>query len=104
MERVRFFDDKYIVKIAVGRYHALFLENNGITWTAGSNDPTPSSRGRKSSKSSWAFAHVSKAMLYFVNNKIQIIDIDVGMFHNLAVDIGGNIYSWGRNKHAVLDQ
>ena len=33
--RVNFFDDKHIVKIAVGARHTLFLDDNGVIWACG---------------------------------------------------------------------
>ena len=35
--KVSFFDDKYIVKIAVGYSHSLFLDDNGTVFASGYN-------------------------------------------------------------------
>ena len=45
--------------------------------------------------------YLPKVIPYFINNNIFIIDIDAGASHNLAVDIDGNVYSWGSNERSM---
>ena len=96
--KVQFFDNKYIVKIAVGRSHTLFLEDNGIIWASGYNF-TDFALGWAPKRRSFEHVDIPKAIPYFLNNNIKISDIDAGNYHNLAVDINGNVYSWGWNLY-----
>ena len=68
-----FFDDKYIVKIAVGEYHTLFLEDNGIVWAAG-YDKLNYALGWAPKGGIAAVEHVylPKAIPYFLNNNISM--------------------------------
>ena len=96
--QVLFFDDKYIVKIAVGLNHTLFLEENGIIWAAGFVIGTAAYRLGSVNEDDYEKVYTPKAIPYFEDN-IKIIDIAAGAFHNLAVDVNCKVYSWGGNKY-----
>ena len=43
-------------------------------------------------------------LAYFVKEKIVIKDIKCGASHNIALDINGDIYSWGSNDRGQCGQ
>lgn len=105
-----------IIKIATGSEHTLFLEDNGNVWCCGDNafgqlgigfddededngtgDITPVSNASKDGNDN-ACIYRPQIIEWFVTNNINIIDIECGLYHNLAIDIEGRIYSWGHAK------
>ena len=101
-----------IIKIRTGSEHTLFLEDNGVVWCCGDNafgqlgigyddeeeedddnfdDDTPSNIEENN-------VYTPIKIEWFLNNDIKIVDIDCGLYHCLALDEDGRIYSWGHGK------
>ena len=40
-----------------------------------------------------------KIVKYFIDNKINTINIECGAYHTLAIDSNNNVYSWGSNLY-----
>ncbi len=98
------FKDVNIIKIAVGQYHSLFLEESGVLWTCGYYKYGRLGLGIKESEYQ-DLKHFNGGDLYqvtkiplFVKEKIIINDIKCGGQHNLALDINGKVYSWGSDN------
>ena len=72
--QVSFFNDKYVVRIAVGSNYTLFLEDNGIVQASGPNNTNFAL--------SWVPNICRSKCVNFINNNIKIIDIDAGYRHN----------------------
>ena len=96
------FHDKNITKISIGSYHSLFLEDNGRIWCCGWNqrylyDDTSGKSWQMISEKKRKQSDVSLPVpiKYFLKNKISIIEIECGSWHNLAIDSNHKIYSWG---------
>ena len=73
---------KYGIKISVCLDHCLFLEKDGSVWWFGDE-----------------LYSAPVQIPYFKRNKIKIRDIQCGHEHSLALDDGGNVYSFGRNRY-----
>ena len=93
--QVHFFDDKNIIKIAVGGGHTLFLDQNGNIWSCGQNYYNVNGWMDKSYID--MACYVPRRIKYFMQNKIKIKDIQCGASHSLALDVDGMVYSWGYN-------
>ena len=103
--KVPFFDDKHIVKIAVGSAHTMFLDDTGVLWGCGFNGAyqIASEHSEIYEDDETGTGTLGKRVYepvkvkYFVENGIKIKDIAVGYSYNLAVDTDGKVYSWGTN-------
>ena len=104
------FKDKNIIKCAVGRYHSMFLEDNGVLWTCGFckdgrlgldlNDDNFTKMERMSKNYLFKPTKIS----FFIGKKIVIKDIKCGSAHNIALDTNGDVYSWGSNDDGQCGQ
>jgi alpha-tubulin suppressor-like RCC1 family protein len=91
-----------IVAISAGNHHVLALDNEKKVWAwgknyygqLGTNDP-----GAANPYDRWVPAKVKKQDETQLTN---IVFIDAGFEHSLAIDEDGNIWVWGRNTHAEL--
>ena len=90
--RVKFFDDKNITKIAVGMRFTWFLESSGKLWGCGKN-----SFDQLAIETQGDDIDVPMMIEYFDDNGIRIKDIACGNSHSLAIDVEGKVYSWGQN-------
>eukprot|EP01084_Bolivina_argentea_P223137 377578_1 len=80
-------ENKFIIKIAVGGSHSLFLTENGNVWSCGDHRIV----GRKSKGT----CNRPALITFFENNNIKIRDIKCGENHCLAIDVNNNVYIWG---------
>lgn len=95
------FQNKCIIKISVGGRHSLFLEDDGNVWTCGKNGfglglklwDTWSHRRWKTVE----MIDVPQRIPYFAEQNINIVDIQSGESHNLALDEAGRVYAFGKN-------
>ena len=88
---VKALEDSNIVKIRCGNQFSMFLDSDGVLWTAGRNDP-----GGFCGDNWRCIIYKPVKISYFITNKIEVVDIVCGQFHTLAMDNNGKIYSWGR--------
>eukprot|EP00486_Rosalina_sp_Unknown_P014397 CAMPEP_0201596100 /NCGR_PEP_ID=MMETSP0190_2-20130828/192890_1 /ASSEMBLY_ACC=CAM_ASM_000263 /TAXON_ID=37353 /ORGANISM="Rosalina sp." /LENGTH=184 /DNA_ID=CAMNT_0048056325 /DNA_START=1194 /DNA_END=1745 /DNA_ORIENTATION=- len=111
-----------IIKIATGSEHTLFLEDNGTVWCCGDNAfgqlgigfgdedeeedededdiesvSTPTTINSNADDDVSAI-YTPQKIEWFIINCIKIVDIECGLYHNLAMDEEGRIYSWGHAK------
>ena len=102
---VESFKDKNIIKCAVGGYHSMFLEDNGVLWTCGWCLAGRLGLGlsyvefTKLDDMQEDYLLKPTKIPYFIKEKIVIKDIKCGTAHNIALEINGDVYSWGRNKY-----
>ena len=92
--KVQFFDDKNIIKIAVGSGFTLFLDGDGVVWVCGKNTDCQLGFDNEGEEINGPIQ-----IEYFKDNDIRIQDIACGDSHCLAVDVDGKLYSWGRNYY-----
>ena len=91
---VNSFKGKNIIKCGVGNGFSMFLEDNGVIWTCG--DCGPGQLGLSLDQ----FSVLKPIKIpYFLKEKIVITDIKCGSNHNIALDINGDVYSWGCNRY-----
>ena len=109
--RIHKFDDKNIVKIAVGSHYSIFLEDTGNVWCCGWNQKylRNSSINPNNSGQSQTWEIIKKdrqkennvslpiPIGWFNVNKVKVMDVTTGSWHNLAIDDCNNVYSWGHN-------
>ena len=85
-----------IIKIECGAYHSLLLDSNGDLYTFGYNGCGQLGLGTIQ-KHDHDKAYSPMVIPYFKENYIKIKDISCGFQHNLALDLNGNVWSWGYN-------
>jgi alpha-tubulin suppressor-like RCC1 family protein len=83
-----------IAKIRVGNRYNLALDRNGIVWFFGYN-----SKGQIYDEPEDA---IMKPMKIKELSDIEIVDIETGDFHSLALTAEGEIYAWGANDYGQL--
>ncbi len=93
--------DKEIIHICAGYEHCLFLESNGDLYSLGSNEHGELGLGKDVCKKCTA---VPTIVSYFKTHNIKIKAIASGLWHNLAIDRKGNVYSWGLNFHGQCEK
>lgn len=86
-----------IVAISAGDYHVLALDNQGSVWAWGKN--YYGQLGIGSTDDSSTPVLVKKDLTTYLTD---IVYIDAGFEHSLAIDKDGQIWVWGRNKYAEL--
>ena len=82
-----------VVALAAGSDHALFLRGNGTVWALGSSAYGQLGNGTTGVSSS---APVQVAGL------TDVIAIDAGGGHSVALCADGTVWAWGRNAHGEL--
>lgn len=80
-----------IKDIAVGVYHSLALENNGMVWAWGRNDYGQLGDGSLANK---LFPQRS--------NLDRIVAVAAGEYHSLALTFAGTVLAWGNNQYGQL--
>ena len=83
--------NKDIVAISVGNSHSLFLDTTGNVWACGTNGD--GQLGLKDQRP----RSIPTLIDYFKDNEIKIKAIRSGGQFNLALDVNGNVWSWGNN-------
>eukprot|EP00484_Ammonia_sp_Unknown_P027493 CAMPEP_0197032092 /NCGR_PEP_ID=MMETSP1384-20130603/10849_1 /TAXON_ID=29189 /ORGANISM="Ammonia sp." /LENGTH=539 /DNA_ID=CAMNT_0042461693 /DNA_START=32 /DNA_END=1651 /DNA_ORIENTATION=+ len=89
------FEGHNIVKIRTGSEHTLFLQDNGSVWCVGDN--TFGQCGETEDEEDERVA-VPMEVEFFKQNGVCIVDIECGLYHNLAVSKERRVYSWGHAK------
>jgi alpha-tubulin suppressor-like RCC1 family protein len=83
---------KGVVSVATGRYHTLFLKNDGTVWSTGNNGYGQLGIGN----------YTSKTKPVQVQGLANIVGITCGERHSFAVSADGTIYAWGANEKGQL--
>jgi len=83
----------FITKIASGNNHSLILDSDGNVWSFGLNNKGQLGLGHSGTK---------KFPTKITHPKIKIVDIAVGSYHNLLLDINGAVWSFGTNSDEQL--
>ena len=91
---IEFFKNCNIIKITVGKYHSVFLNDDGVVFVSGDWTEGGLGLGLEIKED----IYVPMVIKYFTDNKIKIVDIESGPNHNLALDEFGGLYSWGVNS------
>eukprot|EP01084_Bolivina_argentea_P049727 91451_1 len=86
--------NKQIIKVQCGYEHTLFLDINGSVYCCGRNNEGQLGLGHNKNNPTMLPVRIE----YFRKNKIKIIDIKCGWYHNLLLDNMGKVYSVGRNN------
>ena len=86
-----------IIGISAGNQHVLALDEDGYVWTWGKNSYGQLGNGRTSDSSTPVRVKVNSSTYL-----TDIIYIDTGFEHSLAIDSQGNIWVWGRNTQGQL--
>eukprot|EP01083_Nonionella_stella_P082502 227708_1 len=89
---IALFEDKQIVQIRTGSEHSFFLDGNGEIWGAGDNAFGQLGLGHSDP------VETPARIDWFVDGGIVIVDVQCGLYHALALDEDGKIYSWGHAK------
>jgi alpha-tubulin suppressor-like RCC1 family protein len=95
------FGNKEIVYIACGRYHTIFLDNNGKIYSCGLNNYGQLGLGYTSESIPET---TPKEVTYFKSDgrNINIVVISAGEYTSVFVDDNGYTYTCGRNSHGQL--
>lgn len=89
-------DSIKIKKVACGKAHTIFLDENGNLLACGKNDH--GQLGLNNFEEQSDLARVD----YFFENQIKIKDIYCGDEFTMAIDVDDNLYSWGHNHKGQL--
>jgi len=88
-----------IVAISAGNFHVLALDKNGNVWAWGRNISGQLGQGNFLPNDTKAPVRVKKSANEPLTN---IILIDAGFEHSLAVDVEDNVWVWGENSSGQL--
>jgi len=91
-------NNKNIIKISVGYKHTLYLTSYGAVYSCGANHD-----GECGHDAHIKDTNTPSMIEYFEENKIKIVDIKAGCYHNLVLDDEGKIYSFGYNAYGQWD-
>ena len=80
-------------KLAVGESHTLLLKSDGTVWSWGRNNYGQCGTGAASQ---------TNQPITQIAGLENIIDISVGLNHNLALDQNGMVWAWGYNNYGQL--
>src|SRR5579885_1007696 len=82
-----------IVTICAGHAHSLALDNRGSVWSFGHNYDGELGLGGKETR---------RQFPALIPNLDNIVEINAGSFHSLALDNRGCVWSFGNNHHGQL--
>jgi alpha-tubulin suppressor-like RCC1 family protein len=88
-------ENKKIIAISAGNWHSLGLDNAGNVYSWGYNSSGQLGHGNTTNRL------VPTKIENIIGYK-KIIEISAGSMHNLVLDDGGNVYSWGYNYYGNL--
>lgn len=83
-----------ITAVSAGREHSLLLDDQGRVWTCGGND-----YGQCGTHFSSRYCKVPTLVKGFPS---KIAMIAAGEYHSVAVDVDGNMYTWGSGSNGQL--
>ncbi|MCX7917751.1 MAG: hypothetical protein N2589_06480 [bacterium] len=89
---------KDIIDIKAGAFHILALSKDGTVWSWGNNEFGQLGDGSFENK----FYPVKVRNLSGRGYLENIVKIECGAFHSLAIDKDGNLYAWGKNWKGQL--
>ena len=95
-EEIKFFADKTIIQISLGKSHSLALDSEGQVYSWGWNEGGQLGLGDKKDR------YEPTLIPYFKENGIFITQLTTAYKHNLALDKNGKVYSWGWNEYGEL--
>ena len=95
-EEIKFFADKKIIQISLGKSHSLALDHEGQVYSWGWNEGGQLGLGDKKDR------YEPTLIPYFKENGIFITQVTTAYKHNLALDKDGKVYSWGWNDYGEL--
>lgn len=84
---------KNVKTISAGYAHAMAIDDSGNTWSWGYNN-----HGQLGIQNS----ELHQSIPSEIDIPVDIVSIDCGYYHNLAVDSNGEVWSWGYNNHGQL--
>ena len=87
--------DKNIIKISVGETNSVYLGSDGVVYSCGDNYGGECGLGPDIERT-----NVPTEIEYFRENGIEIVDIETGWWHSLALDTNGKVYEWGGVGHS----
>ena len=90
-----------IVAVSAGNYHVLALDKNGNVWAWGDNILGQLGNGDLPNDSKVP-VRVKKNVSGVVTDLTDIVTIDAGFYHSLAVDVEDNVWVWGANASGQL--
>ena len=93
-QKIEFFKNHKIKQISAGEFHSLFVQQNGVLWTCGKSDRGQLGHGNRFG----SLRAYPKKVEYLIQNKIKIKKCRTGDHHNLLLDEGNNVYSFGCNR------
>ena len=82
-----------IVDIAVGTEHSLALRNDGTVWAFGLNSYGQLGVGNTANYSTPVPVHGPNNVGYLTD----VVDVEAGDYHSLALKSDGTVWAWGRN-------
>jgi alpha-tubulin suppressor-like RCC1 family protein len=94
-----------IITISAGNQHVLALDNQGYVWAWGKNYYGQLGNGKSAIDYQSGLEYQSQPVQVMRNQSTpltNIVYIDAGFEHSLAIDKDGQIWVWGRNEHSEL--
>lgn len=85
---------KNIIAIAAGKNFSMALESDGSVWAWGDNQYGQIGAG-----------HISITYSLIPNkvvNLSEIVSIQAGEYHSVALDVNGSVWTWGQNNYGQL--
>ncbi|KAI1205539.1 RCC1/BLIP-II [Annulohypoxylon truncatum] len=89
----RFTKQNYAVKIAAGSYHSFYINNHGKLWSWGLNNFSQTGHPDLAGKDN---AIVTTAKAVRALRDYNIVHVDGGEHHSVAVSADGKLFAWGR--------
>lgn len=87
-------DLKKVKEIYQAGFHSLAIKEDGTLWGWGSNTDGQIGNGSQDNK---YYVPVTQ-----VSNISNIIEVSGGIYHSVAIDENGNVWTWGNNRNGQL--
>ncbi|KAI2466889.1 RCC1/BLIP-II [Annulohypoxylon bovei var. microspora] len=88
-----FTKQNYAVKIAAGSYHSFYINNHGKLWSWGLNNFSQTGHPDTAGKDN---AIITTAKAVRALRDYEIIHVDGGEHHSVAISADGKLFAWGR--------